>query len=286
MTAKESAEMKNQKDSQKPASGKSHIRDNRNAKEDKHTDDAKKDYEIIASWWTNLSRTKKLYELNDFAEEFCYHSAKVERADLTYAEALEVYNHDSVTNYTGDIRSLISVLNQRSALWWMAEKIIAHAPLDENFILTLHRALVYHTLSNHQLMDGERPGKYKVCDYFVRETREVGAAADECPRLTRDLLAEVQEAMGNLDSEKALTVAAYLHVQLVVIHPFSEGTGRVARDLANYVLLASGYPPAIVYEDDKESYFEALEIFDETGDLKPFKDFLRSCICRTWGSRV
>lgn len=285
--------MKNQKQSQNNASknnknipGRVCVKNAQRTEPSISADDAKKDYARIVSWWQNLSRTKRLYELNDFAEEFCYHSAKVERADLTYAEALEVYNHDTVTNYTGDIRSLISVLNQRSALWWMAEKIIAQAPLDEEFILTLHRTLVYHTLSNRQLMDGERPGKYKVCDYFVRETREVGAAADECPKLTRELLAEVQEAMGHLDAEKALTVAAYLHVQLVVIHPFSEGTGRVARDLANYVLLASGYPPAIVFEDDKEGYFDALEIFDETGDLEPFKNFLRACICRTWGSRV
>lgn len=278
--------MKNQKQSQKNAS--SHACAHKTPSNHSRTDQGgpKKDYARIVSWWQGLSRTKKLYELNDFAEEFCYHSAKVERSDLSYAEALEVYNHDTVTNYTGDIRSLISVLNQRAALWWMIEKIIAHAPLDEELVLTLHRALVYHTFSNHQLIDGERPGKYKVCDYFVRETREVGAAADECPKLTRALLSEVQEALGDLDLEKALTVAAYLHVQLVVIHPFSEGTGRVARDLANYVLLASGYPPAIVYEDDKDTYFEALEAFDETGDLEPFKDFLRSCICRTWRSRI
>lgn len=278
--------MKNQKQSQKTASSHACAHNARSDQSRTDRESTKKDYARIVSWWQGLSRTKKLYELNDFAEEFCYHSAKVERSDLSYAEALEVYNHDTITNYTGDIRSLISVLNQRAALWWMIEKIIAHAPLDEELILTLHRALVYHTLSNHQLMDGERPGKYKVCDYFVRETREVGAAADECPKLTRALLSEVQEALGDLDLEKALTVAAYLHVQLVVIHPFSEGTGRVARDLANYVLLTSGYPPAIVYEDDKDTYFEALEAFDETGDLEPFKDFLRSCICRTWGSRI
>lgn len=278
--------MKNQKQSQKNASSHTYAHNARSDQSCTDREGTKNDYARIVSWWHGLSRTKKLYELNDFAEEFCYHSAKVERSDLSYAEALEVYNHDTVTNYTGDIRSLISVLNQRAALWWMIEKIIAHAPLNEELILTLHRALVYHTLSNHQLMDGERPGKYKVCDYFVRETREVGAAADECPQLTRALLAEVQEALGDLDLEKALTVAAYLHVQLVVIHPFSEGTGRVARDLANYVLLASGYPPAIVYEDDKDTYFEALEVFDETGDLEPFKNFLRSCICRTWGSRI
>lgn len=278
--------MKNQKQSQKNTSSNACAHNARSDQSRTKREITKNDYACIVSWWQGLSRTKKLYELNDFAEEFCYHSAKVERSDLSYAEALEVYNHDTITNYSGDIRSLISVLNQRSALWWMIEKIIAHAPLDEELILTLHRALVYHTLSNHQLMDGERPGKYKVCDYFVRETREVGAAAEECPKLTRALLSEVQEALGDLDLEKALTVAAYLHVQLVVIHPFSEGTGRVARDLANYVLLASGYPPAIVYEDDKDTYFEALEVFDETGDLEPFKNFLRSCICRTWGSRI
>ncbi len=246
--------------------------------------DETKTYAKIAKWFKSLSKTQSLYALNDFAYEFAYHSAKVERADISYDEALEVYDHDSVTNYSGDVRSLVSIMNQRSAFWWMVEKILAGAPLDEHFILTLHRALTYHTLSNHQLLDGERPGKYKLGDYFVRETKEVGAPVADCPRLTRELLAEVMEEMGDLDAEKALTVAAYLHVQLVVIHPFSEGTGRVARELANYVLLASGVAPAIVYEDDKAAYFAALEEFDETGDLVPFKDFLRYCVVRTWES--
>lgn len=239
-------------------------------------------YAKICEWFRGLSKTKTLYALNDFAREFAYHSAKIEHAQITYDEALEVYDHDSVTGYSGDVRSLVSILNQRSAFWWMVEKILAGAPLDEQFILTLHRSLTYHTFSNRQLLDGERPGKYKLGDYFVRETKEVGAPVEDCPRLTRELLAEVMEEMGNLDPEKALTVAAYLHVQLVVIHPFSEGTGRVARDLANYVLLASGMAPASVFEDDKEKYFAALETFDETGDLVPFKDFLRHCVVRTW----
>lgn len=110
--------------------------------------DETKTYAKIAKWFKSLSKTQSLYALNDFAYEFAYHSAKVERADISYDEALEVYDHDSVTNYSGDVRSLVSIMNQRSAFWWMVEKILAGAPLDEHFILTLHRAHLPHALKS------------------------------------------------------------------------------------------------------------------------------------------
>ncbi|MFQ8866783.1 MAG: Fic family protein [Eggerthella lenta] len=48
----------------------------------------------------------------------------------------------------------------------------------------------------------------------------------------------VQEALLSESAEKnALTIAAYLHAQLVDIHPFADGNGRTARLLMNYVLL-------------------------------------------------
>ena len=95
-----------------------------------------------------------------------------------------------------------------------------------------------------------------------------------------------EELQRDISPARALTVAAYLHNQLVSIHPFSEGTGRVSRELSNYVLLWADHPPIIIYKDDKDEYFAELEAFDETGDLEPFKEFLKRETVESWGSRV
>lgn len=244
------------------------------------------DYEKVLAWWATLEPKVRRRELDDFAVEFAYHSAKVERADITYEEADEVFRQGTVTAYTGDVRSLISVVNQKAAFGWMLEALEEGRPLSESMVLTLHRTLTYGTFSAHQLADGERPGTYKLSDYFVRETHEVGAPVEEVAQLTQALLAEVNDVLDGLGPERALTVAAYLHNELVTIHPFSEGTGRVARELMDYVLLRGGHPPLIIFEDDKPLYFETLEAFDDTGDLAPFKELLVRSTVRSWEDRV
>jgi Fic family protein len=243
-------------------------------------------YYAILDWWSELDDAARRSELKDFAMEFAYHSAKVERADVTYEEAREIFESGTVTAYTGDLRSLVSVRNQQLAY----EEYLANAedvvPLDEELVLACHFTLTYGTFSKKQLDDGEFPGTYKLSDYFVRETHEVGAPVEDCPRLVRDLCDEVNGVIETLTPKEALTCAAYFHNQLVRIHPFSEGTGRVARELANLILILGGHPPVIVFEEDKPEYFRQLEMFDDTGDLKPFKRFLRRECVRSWHERV
>ena len=248
--------------------------------------DESRAYSMVLEWWGLLPDPVRRRELGDFAMEFAYHSAKVEGAELTYEEAREVFEQGSVTAYTGDVRSLVSVTNQKAAFGWMMGRLEERAPLDEAFVLTLHRTLTYGTYSPTQLADGERPGTYKLSDYIVRETHEVGAAPTDCPRLTQELLRDVDETLRGLTPERAVTCSAFLHNELVSIHPFSEGTGRVAREMANYVLLRGGHPPVSVFEDEVDAYYRALEAFDDTGDLAPFKALLRHETVRSWEDRV
>lgn len=245
-----------------------------------------REYERVIRWWSGLDATTRQRELDEFAMEFAYHSAKVERATITRDEADEVYQAGSVTDYTGDVRSLFSVVDQRISFASLLEALAEKRPLDEEMVLSLHLSLTYGTFSPRQLADGERPGTYKLSDYFVRETHEVGAPVDEVAELTRDLCREVDEHLGDLSCERSVIVAAYLHNRLVTIHPFSEGTGRVARELMNYVLMRGGHPPVVIFEDEKPHYFATLETFDETGDLQPFKRLLRDATVRTWEERV
>lgn len=243
-------------------------------------------YYAILDWWEELDDASKQAELKEFAMEFAYHSAKVERADVTYEEAREIFESGTVTAYTGDLRSLFSIRNQQVAY----EEYLANAegivPLDEELVLACHFTLTYGTFSKQQLDDGEFPGTYKLSDYFVRETHEVGAPVEDCPRLVRELCEEVNGVIETLTTKEALTCAAYIHNRLVTIHPFSEGTGRVARELANLILLLGNHPPVIIFEEDKAEYFRQLEMFDDTGDLKPFKRFLRKECVRSWQERV
>ncbi|MFA5072030.1 MAG: Fic family protein [Candidatus Pacearchaeota archaeon] len=55
-----------------------------------------------------------------------------------------------------------------------------------------------------------------------------------------------------------LSCAAQSHLELVRIHPYSDGNGRIARVLQNYLLHKKGYPSAIITPDDKPTYIALL----------------------------
>jgi Fic family protein len=62
--------------------------------------------------------------------------------------------------------------------------------------------------------------------------------------------------------------AAWLHHRFAQIHPFQDGSGRVARALASLVLLRARWFPLVVNRDDRVEYIESLEQADKV-DLAP-----------------
>lgn len=66
------------------------------------------------------------------------------------------------------------------------------------------------------------------------------------------------------------------------IHPFADGNGRVGRTIMNYYLMTHGYPPTIIYQEDKETYYMALTVFDKTQEITGFRKFIKEQTIKTW----
>lgn len=56
--------------------------------------------------------------------------------------------------------------------------------------------------------------------------------------------------------------AAKLHHGFMLVYPFTENSGRVARLLANLILLHEGYLPCIIHSTDRQRYYESLRLPD------------------------
>lgn len=68
---------------------------------------------------------------------------------------------------------------------------------------------------------------------------------------------------------------AFSHLQLMKIHPFLDGNGRLARIVLNYMLIKYGLKPIIINYFDKEYYFNLLEEFKVNKNIEPFIEFLK-----------
>jgi Fic family protein len=99
----------------------------------------------------------------------------------------------------------------------------------------------------HFMMQGhhpvKRPGWWRSGPVYVTSADEPGTVAytapdaDEVPKLTGELVRWLNE--GDLDTP-ALVRAAMAHVNLVSIHPWADGNGRMSRALQTLVLAREG----------------------------------------------
>ncbi|USN59284.1 MAG: Fic family protein [Candidatus Peribacteria bacterium] len=57
----------------------------------------------------------------------------------------------------------------------------------------------------------------------------------------------------------SLQLAFDFHLKYEQIHPFENGNGRTGRLLMNKILIQNGMLPMIVFTDNKQSYFNAID---------------------------
>lgn len=64
------------------------------------------------------------------------------------------------------------------------------------------------------------------------------------------------------------------HYNLVTIHPWADGNGRMARLLMNWLQFEYKLIPSRIFSNDKEEYIKALVATREDGDLSIFRNFM------------
>src|SRR5882672_5528875 len=94
--------------------------------------------------------------------------------------------------------------------------------IDEGLLKSLHFMMLKYDL-------GKNPGRWRPGAVYVRqgESGEIvyeGAPVEEISRLIAELFRDLER-----DDASVVVKAAMAHLNLVMIHPFSDGNGRMAR---------------------------------------------------------
>lgn len=241
-------------------------------------------YESAVQLWRqrNIQNDAELAEaLNGHSITFAYHSGKIENDKITYHDTREIFEHDGVTSYTGDLRTLFEIRNSKEAYELFLTAFNEKRAVDETLVKEFQFKLTNNTYDTRRYRLGERPGEYKKHDY-VTGREEVGAAPEDVAEEMSELLREIQD----IPDDKVLTAAAYVHAKFENIHPFADGNGRTGRLLMNYIFILHHHPPVVIHEEDRLGYFNALEAWDTALELDPLIEFLKSQTVKTWQKQI
>ncbi|MBO4966261.1 MAG: Fic family protein [Muribaculaceae bacterium] len=83
-----------------------------------------------------------------------------------------------------------------------------------------------------------------------------------------------RQMAGAMSVQQLYEMSFDAHYNLVTIHPWADGNGRMARLLMNWLQFEYGLIPSRIFSDDKEEYIKALVATREVGDLTIFRKFM------------
>lgn len=207
-----------------------------------------------------------------------HHGTHIEGNMLDKSEAKDVLLGKDVLARPRDIQE---VINYRRVIEFIDDEAKRHIEkITEPLVKKLHRIIV------NKILPEEQSGEYRSKQVVIKnsQTGEVTftpPTALEVPFLMREFLFWI-----NKETDiHPIIKAGVVHHELVRIHPFIDGNGRVGRSLATLILLLGGYDIRRFfsleeyYDKDSISYYESLQKAS-AGDLTSWLEYF------TWGASI
>lgn len=208
----------------------------------------------------------------------------LEGNELNYTEAAKVLSGGEVVGRQRDVQE---VINYRNVLRLIEEVGQAgkedkagegggDGKKDNKIYVTEAAVKKIHKLTVEKILPAEQCGNYRTTQVVIKNsvTGEITfrpPPAVEVPYLMEDFLKWV--ASPDISNIHSILKAGVTHYELVRIHPFVDGNGRVARAIATLVLFTEGYDIKRFfsleehYDSDAMSYYNALAAASKDGDL-------------------
>ena len=201
--------------------------------------------------------------LEDIRLRHTYHSDAIEGNTLTLQETKLVLE-EGITIGGKPLKDHMEARNDAEAFDLMMDLINSKKELSQEIIQQLHECMTKGIL--------QCPGQYRTGDVRVTGT-------DVRPPSYLKVISLMDNYIKNIKEGKQhpLQKAAYIHHELVRIHPFYDGNGRVARLLINFYLMTEGYHIIIVKKEDRKKYYQALHKADH-GDLSELILFIMKAV--------
>ncbi len=202
----------------------------------------------------------------------------IEGNELNLSQAEKVMEGKEVLARDRDIQE---VINYRRVIEYVNQYQISNGGnvdiITEETIKTLHKITV------ERILPEEKTGKYRETQVVVKNSA-TGEVSFRPPPSTAIPL-EMEQLLQFINDQEKLDIHAVLragvvHYELVRIHPFVDGNGRVARALSTLILFLEGYDIRKFFsleeyfDSDALDYYQALQSVEKNkGDLTVWLEY-------------
>ncbi|MDE7355522.1 MAG: Fic family protein [Rikenellaceae bacterium] len=195
--------------------------------------------------------------------EYTYESNRIEGNTLTLQETELVVN-EGVTIAGKSMREHLEAINHAEAIDYIRDFAKNNIEISERTIKEIH-ALVLHGI------DRDNAGRYRSVPVVISGSAYIPPQ----PYLIAPQMEAFMSKFADMEAQgiHPVLIAAYLHDELVRIHPFIDGNGRTSRLLMNLYLLRRGCLLVNLKGSDeaKIGYYKALEVSHTDECHEPFQ---------------
>jgi Fic family protein len=213
---------------------------------------------------------------NDALVRTVHYGTHIEGNELNLSQAEKVLSGADIPARERDIQE---VINYRKVMEYITNFQFPNSDfkITENIIKEIHKLTV------SKILEKEKCGEYRSTQVVVRNTASGEVSfrppmAVTVPGQVNDLLAFIN-SLNNKDIHAVLR-GGIVHYELVRIHPFLDGNGRVARALSTLILFMDGYDIRRFFsleeyfDSDAQKYYEALQsVTKKEGDLTNWLEY-------------
>lgn len=219
------------------------------------------------------SDTFDFEKFNQYA--IVHHSTSIEGSTLTLQETILLLD-ERLTPSNKPLEHTLMAIDHLEALQYTIELAKSKKPLTIANIQNISALILKNTGTKVSAMAGdwdECKGEFRKT--IVRARNRTFIDYKKVPERVKTLIDFINSKIGDLTDFISINELAFdSHFQMVSIHPFSDGNGRISRLLMNYIQYYHQIPLTIIDKEDKTKYFEALEETRENEDIEVFRKFM------------
>lgn len=201
-----------------------------------------------------------------------HHGTHIEGNELNFTEAAKVLSGQQIVGRDRDIQE---VINYRQVIK-LIEEFKPQVPITEEIIKRIH------ALTVEKLLDLSLCGVYRTTQVVIKNSQTGEVTFRPPPAI--EVPYQMEDFVGWLNDVKMaelhpVITAGITHYELVRIHPFLDGNGRVARSTATLVLFTKGYDIKKFfsleeyYDRDAMRYYGSLQSVEKNGDMTSWIEY-------------